>query len=310
MLPEAALTSPNADTPVDLSEKQPDIAIIAPGLLGASLGMASRKLNICGRIHVWARRQETRDLCRSLDWCDHVHEAIGEAVVEADLIWVCAPVCAIARLIHLMAPHLKQGAIVSDVGSTKSRLVPQCEKAIGERGIFVGSHPMAGSEKSGLEHAHADLFENRPCFITPGEQTPEVALQTVETYWKSLGMKVSRISPTEHDTIVSYISHLPHLVASSLASMLSETGQPHWKSFIGTGLLDTTRIASGNVGMWKDIIEHNREEIIPALGSMIAALEHLRVHIENGHSDALVEALEQGKRYRDSIDQEQKYAGE
>ena len=309
-MPEAALTSANAGTPVDLSEKQPDIAIIAPGLLGASLGAASRKRGICGEIHVWARRQETRDVCRSLNWCDHVHDEIGEAVARADLIWVCAPVSAIARLIHQMAPHLKSGAIVSDVGSTKSKLVPQCERAIGGHGVFVGSHPMAGSEKSGLEHAQADLYDSRPCFITPGEQAPEAALKTVEAYWKALDMRVSRISPAEHDTIVSHISHLPHLVASALASMLSENCQPHWKAFISTGLLDTTRVASGNVGMWKDIIEQNREEIIPALGGMIAALEHLRVHIENGHSDALVEVLEQGKRYRDTIDQVQRYSGE
>ena len=284
-----------------MSNRRPDIAIVAPGLLGASLGAASRKFSICGQIHVWARREETRELCRSLDWCDCVHEVLSDAVAGADIVWVCAPVSAIAQLVHRFAPYLKSGAIVSDVGSTKRKLILQCEQAIGDHGVFVGSHPMAGSEKSGLAYAQAELYVDRPCFVTPSAHTPEQATRTIEAYWEALGMRVSRIAPDEHDNIVAYISHLPHLVASSLASMLADICKPHWKSFIGTGLLDTTRVASGNVEMWKDIIEHNREEILPALASMIAALEHLRVHVENGHPDALTEILEKGKRYRDKI---------
>jgi cyclohexadieny/prephenate dehydrogenase len=285
-----------------LSKKLPDIAIIAPGLLGASLGAASRKFNVCGKIHVWARRPETRVLCSALNWCDVVHDNIGDAVKDADLVWVCSPVSAIARLIHQLTPWLKPGAVISDVGSTKRKLVAQCEQAIGNHGVFVGSHPMAGSEKSGLDHARADLYKGKACFVTPGKDTPESAIAIVETYWKAIGMRVTRMTPDEHDRIVGYISHLPHLVASSLSCMLCEKGGDHWKSFVGTGLLDTTRVASGNVEMWKDIIDHNREEILPALGSMIAALEHLRTHIENGRQDALMEVLAKGKHFRDSID--------
>lgn len=289
---------------MDLSKKIPDIAIIAPGLLGASLGAASRRFNVCGKIHVWARRPEIRELCRGLNWCDAVHDDIGDAVKEADIVWVCSPVSTIARLVHQFAPCLKPGAIISDVGSTKHKLVVQCEQAIGGNGVFIGSHPMAGSEKSGLDHAHAGLFDGKACFVTPEEHTPENAVKTIEAYWKALGMRVTRITPEEHDCIVAYISHLPHLVASSLSCMLCETGEKHWKSFVGTGLLDTTRVASGSVEMWKDIIDHNREEIIPALGSMIVALEHLRTHVENGRLDALTEVLETGKCFRDSIDSE------
>ena len=259
---------------------------------------------------MWARRKETRELCRSLDWCDYVHEEVADAVSEADIVWVCSPVSVIARLVHQLAPFLKSGAIVSDVGSTKRKLISQCEQAIGDRGIFVGSHPMAGSEKSGLAYSHANLYVDRPCFVTPSVHTPEIAVQTIEEYWKALGMRVCRLCPEEHDNIVAYISHLPHLVASSLASMLADTGKPHWKSFVGTGLLDTTRVASGSVEMWKDIINHNREEILPALSSMIAALEHLRVHIESGHPDALTEILEKGKVFRDEIDPHQDYEEE
>lgn len=280
----------------------PDIAIIAPGLLGASLGAASRKLQLCGKIHVWARRSETRETCKSLDWCDIVHDDISDAVKEVDLVWVCSPVSCIARLIHQFAPSLKSGAIVTDVGSTKHKLVKQCEQALGDKGVFVGSHPMAGSEKSGLQYATTDLYRGKSCFVTPHKSTPEHAIVTIEQYWVNLGMQTVRMDPLEHDRIVAHISHLPHLVVSTLSAMLYDKGETRWKQFVGSGLLDTTRVASGSVDMWKDIVSHNREEILPALSSMIAALEHLRVHVESGHPEALVDVLNKGKEYRESIE--------
>lgn len=285
----------------NLNKELPEIAIIAPGLLGASIGAASRKLNLSARINVWARREETRDACGALPWCDQVHSNIGDAVRHADMVWVCAPVASIPRLIQQFAPDLKLGAIVTDVGSTKAKLVKQCELAIGDRGIFVGSHPMAGSEKSGLEHAEVDLYSGKPCFVTPGEASTIEAVSAVEEYWKLLGMRTVCLSAKEHDRIVAYISHLPHLVASTLSALLFDRADDSWKDYVGAGVLDTTRVASGSVQMWKDIVADNRDEILPALSDMISSLEHLKAHVEGGHPDALEEVLSNGKHYRDGI---------
>jgi prephenate dehydrogenase len=279
----------------------PNIAILAPGLLGASLGAASRKLGICARIDVWARREETREACARLPWCDAVHERPQDAVVHADLVWVCSPVASIPRLVGQIVDALREGAVVSDVGSTKDLLVRQCEQALGSRGVFVGSHPMAGSEKSGLEWADAALFEGRACFVTPGATVPEWAVARISDYWRALGMRVSQVSPAEHDRIVALVSHLPHLMASALAACLGECMDPDWKRFAGPGLRDTTRVASGSVDMWRDIAQHNRVNLDQALMRLIGQLEFLRTHLSEGRIEAVVELLEQGKCFRDSL---------
>jgi len=289
---------------VDLNpstERLPTIAIIAPGLLGASLASASKARGICAQVNVWARREETRKECKNLHWCDRCFETIEEAVKEADIVWVCAPVGSIARLVGRFASSLKPGAIVSDVGSTKEKLTLQCEQAMGGSGVFVGSHPMAGSEKSGPAHADADLYAGKACFVTPSPQSPPEAVAVIQRYWEALGMQVHRISPREHDHIVACISHLPHLVSATLAAKVSEMGGDQWRQFVGNGLLDTTRVAAGSVPMWMDIVEHNRDEILPVMRQMIAGLEHLRVHLENGQYDAVRELLIAGKEYRDSL---------
>ena len=280
----------------------PDIAILAPGLLGASLAAACRKRGICDRIHVWARREETRLQCRDEAWCDACYSTAEEAVEEADLVWICAPVGSIAQLAGKIAGHLKPGAVVSDVGSTKEKLVRQCELAIGDKGFFIGSHPMAGSEKSGTANADPELYEGRPCFVTPSDSSNPDALERVMGFWKALGMHLHIVTPKEHDHIVANISHLPHLVATSLAAKVSEVGTVQWKNFVGSGFMDTTRVAAGSVPMWMDIIDHNRAEILPALKEMIDALEHLRVHLESGSIEVVKDILMAGKEFRESLD--------
>lgn len=279
----------------------PTIAILAPGLLGASLAAASKAAGLCERVHVWARRTETRDQCRAQPWCDHCFDTIEEAVAQADLIWVCAPVGAISRLVAQSAPSLKHGAIVSDVGSTKELLVGACERALAGRAHFIGSHPMAGSERSGLEHADALLYSGKPCFVTPTAQSDPAALNTVEAYWRALGMRVHQVTAIEHDRIVACMSHLPHVVAATLASKISEIGGDQWCEFAGSGLMDTTRVAAGSTPMWMDILRHNREQILPFLTEVIDGLEHVKVHLEHGQFDAVEQVLQSGKAFRERL---------
>lgn len=286
----------NSDQPL------PTIAILAPGLLGASLAAASKANRLCARVHVWARREETRKQCQLKDWCDECFETAEAAVAQADIVWICAPVASIARLVAKLEPHLKPGAIVSDVGSTKAKLIAQCEQCLGNRSFFVGSHPMAGSEKSGLEYADKNLYKGRPCFVTPSAFTDSNALDVIETYWKALGMQVYRVTPKEHDHIVAMISHLPHLVAATLASKLAQKGGTQWRQFVGSGLLDTTRVAAGSVPMWMDILDHNRDEILSAISLMIDGLEHLREHLRSGRYEAVEQLLIEGKAFREMIE--------
>ena len=278
------------------------IAILAPGLLGASLAAASKASGLCERVQVWARREETRRQCAEQAWCDSCHSTIEGAVSGADLVWVCAPVGAISRLVAMAAPHLKPDAIVSDVGSTKERLVMECERALEGRAVFVGSHPMAGSERSGLSNADVNLYAGKPCFVTPSQGCDERAVKRIEKFWEGLGMRVTRIDAREHDRIVACISHLPHVVAATLASKVAEMGGVGWREYVGSGLMDTTRVAAGSTPMWMDILQHNREEILPMLRGIIEGLEHVRIHLEQGRFEAVEQVLESGKQFRESLD--------
>lgn len=276
------------------------ITVLAPGLLGASVGMAVAKHSPSRKIHVWARRAETRVQCELLEWCHAVHSAAEEAVKGADLVIICSPVETIAPLVERIAEHLKEGAIVTDVGSTKSLLCHNAKAAMPAHAFFVGSHPMAGSEKSGLEYADRDLFKQRPCFVTPLPETPETVTEQVVRFWMELGMQVCTISPETHDEIVAYISHLPHILASTLCAALQKKDSK-WRHFAGAGLRDTTRIASGSPILWKSILEQNREEILRALDTFEDEIHHFRSALANREWFEVSNLLEHGKHYRDSL---------
>jgi cyclohexadieny/prephenate dehydrogenase len=280
----------------------PVLTILAPGLLGASLGAAAKAAGLVGRVQVWARRAETIRELECCNWCDEASMDMAQVVKDADLIWVCAPVNVVARLVGQLAAWVKPTAVVTDVGSTKGRLVQQCESALGGAAAFVGSHPMAGSQKSGLSHADAQLYADRPCFVTPTDCSDPAAVETIRHFWEAMGMRVYEVAPDEHDRIVASISHAPHLVAASLAATLAEAGAGQWTHFVGTGLRDTTRIAAGSVEMWMDILLHNREQIVPVLAKVIDGLEHLKTHLEHGQFNAVEQVLRDGKRFRESLE--------
>jgi len=201
------------------------LTILAPGLLGASLGLAARYYALAGRVHVWARRAESRLACQEADWCDGAFADPLEAVGGSDLVVVCTPVDQIVAMTRRIAPGLRQGALVTDVGSTKSRICRLCAHAAPTGTVFVGSHPMAGSEKSGMQHARADLFRGRACLVTPLEETPAGAVEQVAGFWRALGMEVTSMSPEKHDEIVAHISHLPHKLVEAFRATLEETTQ-------------------------------------------------------------------------------------
>jgi len=275
------------------------LTILSPGLLGASLGMAVRRQGLAAEIHVWARRAEARLACEESDWCDRVFEQPAEAAAGANLVVICAPVEFIPDLVKSIRDRLEAGTVVTDVGSTKSLICRLSQAALGSNGTFIGSHPMAGSEKSGMEHADAALFQDRACFVTPLEDTDENKVIEVCRFWRSLGMEMKTTSPESHDEIVAHISHLPHLLASALCCQLAP--KKGWEAFAGGGLRDTTRVAAGSPALWKSIIEQNDAEVLRAIRGFELKLQEMQSAIQNKEWHRLRHLLERGQQYRENL---------
>lgn len=276
------------------------ITVLGPGLLGASLLMAAKARGICSRTATWSRRPETRLKCEKQPWCDLVSDQASDSVRDADLVVLCTPVETILPLLEEIGPSLKKGALVTDVGSTKGLICRQSTALLPEGVDFVGSHPMAGSEKTGLEYATPDLFRHQACFVTPLPETSPSATERIIAFWQALEMEVTTKSPDEHDRIVANISHLPHFLASTLCAFLSRHPED-WKNFAGGGLRDTTRIAAGDPGLWQSIANQNREELLRALEGFSKELQYLRDILHQQDKPALQQLLEAGKDYRDTL---------
>lgn len=276
------------------------LAILAPGLLGGSVAMAARHYGAAGRITLWARRPEVRLKLRGQPWCDATADTPEEAVREAKIVVVCAPVDQIVPLVRQIAPVLSADAIVTDVGSVKAEICRQAVAALGGRARFVGSHPMAGSEKTGWVHGRADLFARRVTFVTPLEETDRDALQRIAAFWTALESEVVTVAPDAHDEIVAHISHLPQILASTLCAALGKR-DASWRNFSGGGLRDTTRIAGGDPKLWKTILEQNRDEVLRALRHYQDELHGMERALANRDWFEIQAILERGKVYRDQF---------
>ncbi|MEO6569004.1 MAG: prephenate dehydrogenase/arogenate dehydrogenase family protein [Opitutaceae bacterium] len=275
----------------------PQLTILAPGLLGGSVARAARDRAVAERIVLWSRRTETRLQLREQPWCDVAAETPADAVREASLVVIAAPVDQIVSLAKQIGPHLPAGAIVTDVGSVKGEICRLGHAALGDRGHFVGAHPMAGSEKTGWENSTAELFSHRPCFVTPLAQTNVSATETVTRFWHDLGAEVVSVSPDEHDEIVAHVSHLPQVIASSLCAFLA-TKNPAWRNLSGGGLRDTTRIAGSDPSLWRAIIEQNRDELLRSLGGFEDEIHQFRAALLNRDYLEIIARLERGRAYR------------
>jgi len=276
------------------------VCVLAVGLLGASVAMACKKYRIAKKVHVWSRRASSRARLSEQPWCDEVFSEPQEAAAAADLVVICSPVDFIVQLYKEIKPSLKPHALVTDVGSTKSMICRQAKSEEADQVHFIGAHPMAGSEKTGMDFADEDLFLNNPCIVTPLENSNDSAVQRVVQFWKSLGAVTFIRTPEDHDEIVAHISHLPHLIASSLCQFLDKKPD-NWLQLTSSGLRDTTRIAAGDPTMWKAIIETNQEEIKRALSKYQDELQRIHSALTNGNMLEIVSILEKGKQYRDRL---------
>jgi prephenate dehydrogenase len=210
------------------------------------------------------------------------------------LVVLCTPVGLFDSLLREISPVLKPGAIVTDVGSTKRSVVKSAEKLWPNSAHFVGSHPMAGSEKRGVEFAKSDLFSGAVCITTPTDQTHPAPLQTVEQLWRDMGMKVIRMSPDEHDQRIAMVSHLPHAIAAAL--MAIQDGRS--MELAGKGFADTTRIAAGDPGLWRDILIDNADQIRQGIRQLGSQLQKLDEMLAAGQSDELLNWLKEAADMR------------
>lgn len=279
-----------------------NVALIGLGLLGGSLGMALTRRGAARQITGYVRRESTAREARDLGAVHVATSDLAASVADADLVVLCTPIGQMADLARHMAPHLKSGAIITDVGSVKAPLVETLEPIFAEAECeFVGSHPMAGGEKTGVSHARASLFDNALCVVTPSARSKPVAVETVEALWASVSARTLRMSATQHDELVSRSSHLPHVVAAALASyVLSPAHAAEQAALCASGFRDTTRIASGSPEMWRDIALTNRTFLARALGVFIADLQDIQRALNEGDTAGISEFFDQAKRRRDA----------
>lgn len=275
------------------------IAVVGAGLIGGSVLLAAARRQLAGSLAGWSRSPEARALLKSYAVAEIFDNPV-EAVRGADIVIIATPVDKMAETFRTIGPGLSPGALVTDAGSVKAAI------QIAAQGLppgvhFVGAHPMAGSEKAGSANANADLFMNRPCFVTPTGQENLAAVQQTHALWQALGCRTVECSAQRHDEIVAAISHVPHASASAL--MLAVGSLPGFDpTTAGAGLKDATRIAAGEENLWVGILLANAAHVIAGLRAAEDQTAHLRKALEAGDAEKVRQLLADARVLRQSLD--------
>ncbi len=278
------------------------IAILGLGLMGSSLAAALKQRGFPGELHGYARRPEICTQALENGLLDTASTNPVEAVRGADLVVVCVPIWSIADLVKRTTPHLKEGTVVTDVGSTKTELLAAVDPCFHEAACsFVGSHPIAGSEKGGFHAVDGDLYAGRLAVVCPQTDTPGHAIASVKALWRAAGSDVIEMSAEAHDAMLASTSHLPHIAAAALVRVVAATDKGTKASFCGTGFKDTTRVASGSADMWADIIDSNRHMLEAELLRFHIELERLMEMLRYGSQNDIRKWLEGAAVARDQM---------
>ncbi len=277
------------------------VTLAGVGLLGGSLGLALRERRLADSVAGFVRRAASVRQCEKAGAVDVATVDLREAVTGAELIVLCTPIAQMRPLVESMLAFIQPGAIVTDVGSVKAGIVQALPPLLEKAGAhFVGSHPMAGSEKTGVAAARADLFLDAVCVITPTRESNPTAVQRVTRLWRSVGSRVLRLNPEAHDEMVSRSSHLPHVIAAQLSNLvLSPASDKHQAKLCANGFRDTTRIASGSPEMWRDIALANRENLLGAIDSFEQGLSSFKRALKSGDQAAISRFFAEAKARRD-----------
>ena len=271
------------------------IAIIGTGLLGASIGLAARhSMPDCHIVGI-GRRQETLDTAKQVGAVDESSLSIVKGVSGCELVIICTPIGRIVEQVFEIAQAADNAPIITDVGSTKQAICDAVEQRspLPNGCRFLGGHPIAGSEKTGPEAASASLFHNRAVVLTPTTSCDQITVDTLRTFWESLGARVSCMSPGGHDRILARTSHLPHVISSILATVCD---RQTFGAYCGTGYESMTRLAAGSPEIWRDILVSNREAVCGAIDDFVLACQELRSTLTQNDADTVMRLLENAKK--------------
>ncbi len=264
--------------------------MVGVGLIGGSVARALRERGVARRVIGLGRNRERLAAAQAAGVIDDIATSVHE-LAAFSLAVVCTPVDRIAADVKSLLSVASAAALITDAGSVKG---PLCRE-LASCTQFVGSHPLAGSEQGGWEHSEADLFVGKTCAVTPSGQSSETIL-AVESFWRSLGMRTVTYAPDEHDRLVALTSHLPHVVAAALAAQLIPEAWP----LAATGFRDTTRIASGDPGLWTSILKENRATVSTQVRSLIELLDQFATALDAADSSELHRLLAEGRNAREA----------
>lgn len=279
----------------------PTVAVIGVGLIGGSAAAAWRRAGCVGRLIGAGRGRANLERALALGLIDEIAESPAEAAARSDLLLLAVPVGATADVLTEIAPALSDRTVVTDAGSTKTGVVADARRILGEFAArFVPGHPVAGTEYSGADAAFAALFDNRRVILTPDAGTNPDALATVRGLWEAAGAQVCDMTPEHHDAVLAATSHLPHVLAYQLVDTLAGLDeQQEIFDYAAGGFADFTRIASSSPAMWTDIVQANRDCLLPVIDRYLAELSTLRRALADNDRDAVNRRFERAKAVRD-----------
>lgn len=278
------------------------VTILGVGLIGASFAIAIKQQGICRKIVGYGRRKENLVTAKERNIIDSFELDPAEACKGSELVVFATPVGIFTDLAKKIRNSLAKNTLVTDVGSVKGRLVHDMEALMPDGVFFVGGHPIAGSDRSGIETAAAGIFRNANCILTPTRKTEKKALEKVKTIWVTLGSVIKIIDPDEHDRIYAAVSHLPHIVAYEIVNTVADIDSSYL-AFSGQGFRDVTRIASSHPGLWRDICILNKDNLIEYIEIFKNNLEKVSQYLRSSDSESLEREFEKGRKLREGIGQ-------
>ncbi len=278
-----------------------NIAIIGVGLIGGSFALSLKKAGFSGTITGIGRNTEKLAMAKKLGAIDKYSTVPEDGIKDADLIFLSTPVGQFPKIIERIKEHIKRGSIVTDAGSVKAEVVKRLEPLMPEGASFVGGHPIAGKECSGVDAASSDLFNDKRCILTPGANTDKNALNKILDLWNSLGSKTVLMTPDEHDSIFAVVSHMPHVAAYALVNSILE-GNDNILHHGGRGLRDLTRIALSPPELWRDICSYNKENILKSLNRFSTSITRVIKLIEKSDWVELEKEFQKAKAGRQTLE--------
>jgi prephenate dehydrogenase len=279
------------------------LAVIGVGLIGGSLARALREKGEVGEIVGIGRGVANLQRAVDLGVIDRYEQNLLAGVADADMVFIATPVCTIADIVAQITPALAVGAVVTDGGSVKEEITCRCNALVSGRAHFVGGHPIAGTENSGVDASFSTLYKGKLCIITPTAATDSRALEKVARMWQVAGSEVVMMAPDKHDKVVAAISHLPHMVAYSLVIAVGDYDgcNENILKYSAGGFRDFTRIASSDPVMWRDIALQNRTALLEMMDFYAVIHARLRTLIETSDADGLEKFFESSRNHRESI---------